>query len=114
MAKLKIPEVLPVNPVTLACPYCKAKPGYDCLTTARGNPLFLNQGHGISSSLQPSQTGVCHGALSVQANVASSHEAAGRLSVTATCAAHFLHDLGRVIRRNSSLNSSSRANFHRL
>ena len=32
MAKLKIPPVLPINPVTLACPYCKAKPGYDCLT----------------------------------------------------------------------------------
>ena len=33
---MKIPKVLPINPVTLVCPFCKAKPGYDCLTTAKG------------------------------------------------------------------------------
>ncbi|MGH9729920.1 MAG: zinc finger domain-containing protein [Candidatus Acidiferrales bacterium] len=32
--KLSIPEVLPSSPVSLACPFCKAKPGRDCATTS--------------------------------------------------------------------------------
>jgi hypothetical protein len=27
-----VPEDLPVSPVSLRCPYCKAKPGKDCAT----------------------------------------------------------------------------------
>jgi hypothetical protein len=27
-----VPEDLPVSPISLPCPYCKAKPGKDCAT----------------------------------------------------------------------------------
>jgi hypothetical protein len=34
--KIDIPEVLPVSPVSLPCPKCKAKAGKDCATTSGG------------------------------------------------------------------------------
>jgi hypothetical protein len=36
MPKPRIPEKLPTSPVSLLCPYCKAKPGMDCTTSAGG------------------------------------------------------------------------------
>jgi hypothetical protein len=35
-AKISIPEVLPTSPLDLICPFCAAKPGSDCETTAGG------------------------------------------------------------------------------
>jgi hypothetical protein len=35
-AKIVIPEELPVSPVGLVCPFCKAKPGQDCASTSGG------------------------------------------------------------------------------
>jgi hypothetical protein len=34
MAKLKasMPEILPTSPISLICPFCKAKPDHDCVT----------------------------------------------------------------------------------
>jgi hypothetical protein len=32
----KIPERLPVSPMTLVCPFCKAKPGDDCASSSGG------------------------------------------------------------------------------
>jgi hypothetical protein len=34
--KSPIPAVLTVSPTSLRCPFCKAAPGRDCLTTTRG------------------------------------------------------------------------------
>ena len=36
MAKLRIPEILPTSPMTLSCPFCKAKPDRECSTKAGG------------------------------------------------------------------------------
>lgn len=36
MAKIEVPEVLPTSPLSLACPFCKAKPGKDCTTSKGG------------------------------------------------------------------------------
>ena len=38
VAKLKVlmPVVLPTSPISLVCPFCNAKPGHDCATTAGG------------------------------------------------------------------------------
>jgi hypothetical protein len=33
--KAAIPGVLPTSPLTIVGPFCKAKPGHDCATTAR-------------------------------------------------------------------------------
>ena len=44
MAKkeIHIPEVLPVNPISLVCPFCKAKKGKDCATSSGGfSVLYL-------------------------------------------------------------------------
>ena len=38
VAKSKIP-VLPISPITLACPFCDAKPGRDCETSSGGFSL---------------------------------------------------------------------------
>jgi hypothetical protein len=35
-AAIRIPEVLPTSPISLVCPFRKAKPGDDCLTTSGG------------------------------------------------------------------------------
>jgi hypothetical protein len=35
-SKVAIPEVLPISPISLPCPYCKAKPGKDCATSSGG------------------------------------------------------------------------------
>lgn len=32
MAKDSIPAVLPINPVSVECPHCTARPGHDCIT----------------------------------------------------------------------------------
>jgi hypothetical protein len=37
---IKIPERLPISPMTLVCPFCKAKPADDCVS-ATGNNLAL-------------------------------------------------------------------------
>jgi hypothetical protein len=34
--KASIREILPMSPITLGCPYCKAKPGKDCATSSGG------------------------------------------------------------------------------
>jgi len=34
--QVHIPEFLPVSPVSLTCPFCKAKPGKDCATRSGG------------------------------------------------------------------------------
>jgi hypothetical protein len=31
-----IPKVLPVSPISLVCPFCKAKPGEDCIKLSDG------------------------------------------------------------------------------
>jgi len=36
MQNFKIPEVLPVSPINIACPLCKSKPGKDCATRFGG------------------------------------------------------------------------------
>jgi hypothetical protein len=38
MAKetVQIPDELSTNPITLACPFCKAKVGQDCATSSGG------------------------------------------------------------------------------
>jgi hypothetical protein len=34
--KITISVSLPTSPITLLCPYCKAKPGRDCATSSGG------------------------------------------------------------------------------
>jgi hypothetical protein len=34
MTDAHIPEVLPVDPMSLWCPFCKSEPGKDCTTTS--------------------------------------------------------------------------------
>jgi hypothetical protein len=34
LKRLVLPKVLPINPMTLTCPRCKAKLGSDCKTTS--------------------------------------------------------------------------------
>ena len=36
MANLKVPELLPVSPISIACPFCSSKPGQDSATRAGG------------------------------------------------------------------------------
>ncbi|MFZ0521421.1 MAG: hypothetical protein WAL95_10380 [Candidatus Acidiferrales bacterium] len=36
MTKTKIPEYLPISPVTLVCPLCNAQPNVACETAAGG------------------------------------------------------------------------------
>jgi hypothetical protein len=31
-----VPEVLPISPISLVCPFCKAKPNQDCQTSSGG------------------------------------------------------------------------------
>jgi hypothetical protein len=38
--KRAAPEVLPISPMTLTCPHCKASPGHDCETSAGGFALL--------------------------------------------------------------------------
>ena len=33
---LNIPPVLPVSPISVECPHCKAQPGRDCIADAGG------------------------------------------------------------------------------
>jgi len=35
-SKVMIPETLPASPLSLACPFCKAKPGKNCATSSGG------------------------------------------------------------------------------
>jgi len=35
-AKTSKPTLLPISPVSLACPACRAKPGHDCTKTSGG------------------------------------------------------------------------------
>jgi hypothetical protein len=34
--KIKIPDELMTSPISIACPFCEAKPGIDCETTSGG------------------------------------------------------------------------------
>jgi hypothetical protein len=34
--RLHIPDILPVNPISLICPFCKAEPNRDCSTSSEG------------------------------------------------------------------------------
>ena len=38
MARFKpsIPDVLPVSPINVVCPFCRAQSGHDCATTSGG------------------------------------------------------------------------------
>lgn len=36
MVKPIVAIVLPISPITLECPFCKAKPGKDCFTSSGG------------------------------------------------------------------------------
>jgi hypothetical protein len=36
MSKRKSPESLPINPLTLKCPFCEVGPGQDCATSSGG------------------------------------------------------------------------------
>jgi hypothetical protein len=38
-AKATIPGVLPISPITLVCPFCKARAARDCTTSSGGLPV---------------------------------------------------------------------------
>jgi hypothetical protein len=40
--KTKIPERLPISPMTLVCPFCKAEPGDDCKSSSGGNVALVH------------------------------------------------------------------------
>jgi hypothetical protein len=35
-SKVDVPEILPTSPINLTCPFCKAAPSRDCMTTSGG------------------------------------------------------------------------------